>query len=139
MYIGGAINESTDLDIEVRRHLGATWASVRRYSSELYDRRNARLSAKIRLFKAELVEALLYRRATWTIRTRDFGSLRTAHYKLLLRVIVFRRKNLYLVQISLPRTDSREDRLRTRRNDFSEASTWVRGVLIRQGGSRLSK
>ena len=60
VYLGGAISESADLDIEIKRRIGAAWASVRKYSSQLYDRRNARLSLKIRLFKAEVMEAMLY-------------------------------------------------------------------------------
>ena len=63
------------------------------YNSQLYDRRNAQLLLKIRLFKAEVVEAMLYGCATWTMRSQDFDSLRTAHHKLLLRVIGFRRKD----------------------------------------------
>ena len=93
VYLGGAISESADLDIEIKRRIGAAWASVRKYSSLLYDRRNARLSLEIRLFKAEVMEAMLYGCATWTMRSQDFSSLRTAHQKLLLRIIVFRRKD----------------------------------------------
>ena len=92
VYLGGAISESADLDTEVKRRIGVAWASVRKYSSQLYDRRNARLSLKIRLFKAEVMEAMLYGCATWTMRSQDFSSLRTAHHKLLLRIIGFRRK-----------------------------------------------
>ena len=93
VYLGGAISESADLDIEIKLRIGAAWASVRKYSSQLYDRRNARLSLKIRLFKAEVMEAMLYGCATWTMRSQDFSSLRTAHHKLLLRIIGFRRKD----------------------------------------------
>ena len=93
VYLGGAISESADLDTEIKRRIGAAWASVRKYSSQLYNRRNARLLLKIRLFKAEVMEPMLYGCATWTMRSQDFSSLRTAHHKLLLRVIVFRRKN----------------------------------------------
>ena len=89
VYLGGAISESADLDIEIKRPIGAAWASVRKYSSQLYDRRNARLSLKIMLFKAEVMEAMLYGWATWTMRSQDFSSLRTAHHKLLLRIIGF--------------------------------------------------
>ena len=64
VYLGGAISESADLDIEIKRRIGAAWASVRKYSSHLYDRRNARLSLNIRLFKAEVMEAMLYGWAT---------------------------------------------------------------------------
>ena len=94
VYLGGAIGKSADLDTGIKRYIGATWASVRRYSSQFYDRRNARLSLKIRLFKVEVVEAMLYGYSTWTIRSQDFSSLRSAHHKLLLRVIGFRRKDL---------------------------------------------
>ena len=41
----------------------------------------------------EVVEAMLYGCGTWTLRTQDFGSLRTAHNMLLLRVIDFGRKD----------------------------------------------
>ena len=64
MYLDDAISESTDLDIEIKRRIGAAWANVRRYSSQLYDRRIARLSLNIRLFKVEVVEAMLYGCAT---------------------------------------------------------------------------
>ena len=93
VYLGGAISESADLGIEIKRRIGAAWASVRKYSSKLYDRRNARVSPMIRLFKAEVMEAILYGCATWTMRSQDFSSLRTAHHKLLLRIIGFRRKD----------------------------------------------
>ena len=93
VYLGGAISENADLGVEIKRRIGAAWASVRKYSSQLYDRRNARLSLKIRLFKAEVMEAMLYGCATWTMRSQDFNSLRTAHHKLLLRIIGFRRKD----------------------------------------------
>ena len=94
VYLGGGISESAHLDTEIKRRIGAAWASVRKYGSQLYDRRNARLSLKIRLFKAEVMEAMLYGCATWTMRSQDFNSLCTAHHKLLLRIIGFRRKDL---------------------------------------------
>ena len=93
VYLGGAISESADLDTEIKRPIGAAWASVRKCSSQLYDRRNARLSLDIRLFKAEVMEAMQYGCATWTMRSQDFSTLRTAHHKLLLRTIGFRRKD----------------------------------------------
>ena len=91
--LGGAISESADLDTEIKRRIGAAGASVRKYSPQLYDRRDARLSLKIRLFKAEVMEAMLYRCATWTMCSQDLNILRTAHHKLLLRFIGFRRKD----------------------------------------------
>ena len=111
VYLGGAISESADLDIEIKRRIGAAWASVRKYSSQLYDRRNARLSLKIR----------------------------TTHHKLLLRIIGFRRKDrigykpLSYREV-LERTGSEriETTIRKRQLGFA-------GALVRQGDSRLSK
>ena len=59
VYLGGAISDSADLDTEIKRRIGSAWASVRKYSSQWCDRRNARLSLKVRLFKAEVMEAVL--------------------------------------------------------------------------------
>ena len=139
MYLGGAISESADLDIEVKRRIGTAWASVRKYSSQLYDRRNARLSLKIRLFKAEVMEAMLYGCATWTMRSQDFSSLRTAHHKLLLSIIGFRRKNRtedksLSYRKVLERTGSERIGTTIRKRQLGFA-----GALVRQGDSRLSK
>ena len=90
---GGAINEGTYLVTEIRLRIGAAWASVRRYSSQLYEQRDAAMSLKIRLLKAKAVEAMLYGCAAWIVRSQNFGSLRTTHHKLRLRVIGFRRKD----------------------------------------------
>ena len=87
VYLGGAISESADLDIEIKRRIGAAWASVRKYSFQLYDLRNARLSLKIRLFKAEVMKVMLYGCATWTMRFQDFSSLRNSHAQVSPRVL----------------------------------------------------
>ena len=56
---GGAINEGTDVVTKIKLPIGAGWASVRRYSYQLYDQRNARLSLKIRLLKAKVMNVML--------------------------------------------------------------------------------
>ena len=129
VYLGGAISESADLDIEIKRRTGTAWASVRKYSSQLYDRRNAPLSLKIRLFKAEVMEAMLYGCATWTMRSQGFSS--TAYHKLLLRIIGFRRKDrtgykpLSYREV-LERTGSEriETTIRVRQRGFDGALVW---------------
>ena len=139
MYLGGAISESAGLNIEIKRRIGAAWASVRKYSSQLYDRRNARLSLKIRLFKAEVMEAMLYGCATWTMRSQDFSSLRTAHHKLLLRIIGFRRKD----RIGYKPLSYREvlERIGSERIEttIQKRQLGFAGALVRQGDSRLPK
>ena len=139
VYLGGAISESADLGIEIKRRIGAAWARVRKYSSQLYDRRNARLSLMIRLFKAEVMEAMLYGCATWTVCSQDFSSLRTAHHKLLLGIIGFRRKDrtgykplLYREVRERTGCEHIETTIRKRQLGFAAA-------LVRQGDSRLSK
>ena len=138
MYLG-AISESADLDTENKRRISAAWASVRGYSSQLSDQRNAQLSLKIRLFEAEVVEAMLYGCATWTMCSQDFGSLRIAHHKLLLRVTGSRRKDhtgykplLYGEVLERAGFERIKPTSRKRQLGFAEA-------LICQGGSRLSK
>ena len=126
VYLGGAISQSADLDTEIKRRIGAALASVTKYSSELYGRWNARLSLKIRLFKSEVMEAMLYGCATWTKRSQDFSSIRTAHHKLLLRVIGFRRNDRtgykpLAYREFLERTGSEHIK-----DNNSGAPTWVR-------------
>ena len=62
---------------------------IRRYQQELYDRPNVPLNLKIRMVKAEAVEALLYGCVTWTT---DYRKLRTIHHRVLLRIIGARRR-----------------------------------------------
>ena len=81
----------------------------------------------------------MYGCVTWTVRSQDFYSLRTAHHKLLLPIIGFRRKDrigykpLSYGEI-LERTSSEriETTIRKRQLGFA-------GALVRQGDSRLSK
>ena len=73
------------------------------------------------------------------MRSQDFSSLRTAHHKLLLRIVGFRRKDrigykpLSYREV-LERTGSEriETTIRKRQLGFA-------GALVRQGDSRLSK
>ena len=51
--LGGSISESAGLDIENKHRISAAWKSIKRYSSLIYDRWNARLSLTIRLFAAQ--------------------------------------------------------------------------------------
>ena len=140
VYLSGAISESADLDNEIKRRIDAAWASVRKYSPQLYHRRNARLSLKISLLEAEeVMEAMLYGCATWTMHSQDFSRLRTAHHKLLLRIIDFRHKDRtgyrplsYGEVLERIGSERIETTIRERQLGFA-------GALVRQGDSRLSK
>ena len=67
---------------------------IRRYQQELYDRPNVSLDLKIRMVKAEAVEALLYGCVTWTTRQEHYRNLCTVHHRVLLRIIGARRRRL---------------------------------------------
>ena len=47
---------------------------------------------KGRMLKDEVTETLQYMSATWTLGQENFAKLRTAHHKLLLRIIGFQRR-----------------------------------------------
>ncbi|CAM9145281.1 unnamed protein product [Sphacelaria rigidula] len=64
VLLGGAISADAEVSIETSRRISATWARIRKYGSQFYDRPNAQLSLKVRLLKAEVVEALMYGCAT---------------------------------------------------------------------------
>ena len=82
---------------------------------------------------------MLYRCATWTMRSQVFSSPRTAHHKLLFRIIGFRRKDrtgykpLSYREV-LERTGSESIERTIRKHQLGFA-----GALVRQGDSRLSK
>ena len=106
-------------------------------SSQRYDRPNAELSLKVRLLKAEVIEALLYGCATWTLRSEDFDSLRTAHHKRLLRVVGFRRTDRtgykplsYRAVLEMTECARIETTIRKRQ-------LWFAGALVRQKETRL--
>ena len=139
VYLGGAISQSADLDTEIKRRIGAALASVTKYSSELYGRWNARLSLKIRLFKSEVMEAMLYGCATWTKRSQDFSSIRTAHHKLLLRVIGFRRNDRTGYKPLPYRRFSRGPVPNILKTTIRERQLGFAGAVVRQGDSRISK
>ena len=141
VYLRGAISESADLDTEIKRRVGAAWASVRKYSSQLYDRRNARLSLKIRLLKVEIMEAMLDGYATWTMRSQDFSSLCSAHLKLLLGIVCFRRKDRtgckpLLYGEVFERTGSER---KEKERQFGSANLGSPGPLSGKATGRLSK
>ena len=60
VHLGGNVNHNTDLSIEVDRRVRNAWCSFEKYTLELSDRPNAPLELKIRMLRAELLEAILY-------------------------------------------------------------------------------
>ena len=138
VYLGGLITEDADITGDINRHTKIAWGSVRKFSTELFDRPSAPLRLKAWLLKAEAMEALLYECMTWAPRNAHYRQLRTTHHKLLLQVIGYHRvhgtfRNMtYAKALKKAGSQSVEATIRQRRLLFA-------GVLARQGDKRLPK
>ena len=86
-YMGGLVNEDGELAQKTNHRSRAAWACTRRLSWELFDRPRAPWRLKVRLLRAEAMEALLYGCMTWAPRRDHYRLLRRTHHRLLLRVI----------------------------------------------------
>ena len=58
-YLGGLVNEDGELTQEINHRSRAAWACIRRFSREVFDRPRAPWRLKVRLLRAEAMEALL--------------------------------------------------------------------------------
>ena len=85
VYLGGNVNHSADLSIEVIRRIRDASCSFRKYTLELYDRPSAPLELKIRMLRAEVLETMLYGCVTWSPRACRYDTLRRAHHRFLTR------------------------------------------------------
>ena len=136
--LGGAVTEVPDMSVEIARRTRACWMRIRRYLRELYDQPRVALSLKIRMAKTEAIEALLYGCSTWTLRQEHYAELRTAHHRVLLRIIGAQRKRSdhrmtsYSRALEITVCENIETTLRTRRR------LWT-GTLLRMSGERLPK
>ena len=74
------------------RRTRACWMPIRWYLRELYNQPKVALSLKTRAAKVEAIEALLHGCSKWTRRQEHYSQLRTAHQRVLLRIIEAQRK-----------------------------------------------
>ena len=79
-YLGSLVNEDAELTQEINHRSRAAWACIRRFSRELFDRPRAPWRHKVRLLRAEAMEALLYGFMTWARRRDNYRLLRRAHH-----------------------------------------------------------
>ena len=86
------MTEVPDVSVEVARRIRTCWMRIRWYLRELYDQPKVALSLKIRTVKAEAIGALLYGCSTWTLCQEHYAKHRTAHHRVLLRIIGAQRK-----------------------------------------------
>ena len=87
VYLGGNDNHNADLSIEIDRRIRNAWCSFLKYTLQLYDRPNAPLELKIRMLRAEVLEAMLYGRVTWSPCACDYNTMRRAHHRFLTHCI----------------------------------------------------
>ena len=66
VYLGGTVSETPDVSADISRWTRACWMCVKKYAVQLYDRPTVLLDLKVRIVKAEAVEALLYGSVIWT-------------------------------------------------------------------------
>ena len=133
-YLGGLVNEDGELTQEINHRSRAAWAM----SQELFDRPRAPWRLKVRLLRAEAMEALLYGCMTWAPRRDHYRLLRRTHHRLLLRVIGYRRERGTYLQLSYAQAlkttgcQSVEATIRQRRLLFA-------GAMARQPAGRPPK
>ena len=58
LHLGGIIHENADLCLEIERRIRLMWACFKRFGPELYDRKTAPFSLKVRMLRAEVIETL---------------------------------------------------------------------------------
>ena len=92
LYLGGVVVASADIMPEITRRIRLAWACDNRFKREQDYMEDAPFTLQIRLLKAEVMETLLYGCVTWALDQEHFAELRTAHHKLLLRIIGFQRR-----------------------------------------------
>ena len=137
--LGGTVTETPNLSDEIDRRIRAGWMSFKRYKRELYDRPKAiLLPLKARMVRSEVVEAILYRCATWTPLKRHYTKHRTTHHRMLLRILGAWCKS------PNKRILSYKDTLQQTECESIETTMHMRkllwaGALLRMGDHRLPK
>ena len=136
LYLGGLVNASADIIPEIKRRIQLAWVCYNRFKRELYDMEAAPFALKVRMLKAEVMETLLYGCVTWTLGQEHFAELRTAHHKLLLRIIGFQRRQRtdhlmsYAKALKKARCESVETTIRKRRLLFAGAVQRMTNVRL---------
>ena len=95
--------DSADLAVEINRRVLLAKLRLRRYGLSLYDQSMAPLQLKIRMLKAEFMETMLNGCVTWSPTVAHLAILRTAHHRLLLRCIGWKKKRRGLSRVVLRR------------------------------------
>ena len=103
--LGATVCENADLVCEINRRVVTANRRLRWYSLPVYDQSTAPLRLKLRIFKAEVMETMLYGCVTWSPTAAHAVVLRAAHYRLLLRCIGWKRKLATIITYMLSYAD----------------------------------
>ena len=68
VYLGGNVNQNTDLSFEVDRRVRNAWCSFQNYTLEQYNRPSAPLELKLWMLRAKVLDTILYSCVTWSPR-----------------------------------------------------------------------
>ena len=92
LYLSGVIHEDADLVVETKRRARLVGACYKRFGPEPYVTTTVRLSLKVHLLKAEVIETLLYGCVTRTLNATRYDCFRQARFEVLRRVLGFQRR-----------------------------------------------
>ena len=81
------VNALSNIIPKIKRRVRLAWAWYRRFKCELYDMEAAPFTLKVRMFKAEALETLLYGCATWTLGKEHLAVLLAAQFRFQVWVI----------------------------------------------------
>ena len=56
LYLGGLVDASADIMLEMKRRIRLAWECCNRFKRELYDMEDAPFTLKVRMLKAEVME-----------------------------------------------------------------------------------
>ena len=121
---GGNVNHSADLYIEIDQRIRNAWCSFRKYTLGLSDRPSAPPELKIRMLRAEVLEAMLDGCVTWSPRACHYHTLRRADHSFLNRCIGWRNRTEHPISyldtlIKTEKSESIEVIMRRRRILFA--------------------
>ena len=137
-YLGGLVNEDGELTQEINHRSRAAWACIGRFSRELFDRPRASWRHKVRLLKAEAMEALLYGRMMWAPRRDHYRLLRRTHHRLLVRVVRNRRERVTYRQFSYAQAPKKTG-CRSEEATIQQCRLLFAGAIARHPAGRLLK
>ena len=75
VYLWGTVTHIADLSVEVSRRIYNAWCIIRKYTLEFCDQPKALLELKLRMLRAEVLEAILNDCVTWSSHACHYDTL----------------------------------------------------------------